>query len=338
MSVRARQLNQFFTKPHVVRTCLATLAAQLGPLYDTCHFIEPACGLGAFVAQLPQERTEAYEIDEATANACAKKYPCLALTCLDFLTLPATTTPDKDMVIVGNPPFGKTLSRSRGGGQNLALAFLNHACSLGDTVAFILGANFNRPTILDLVDPTMDLVVNDSVPRGSFDVCIDAEGTLVTKKGTLNCVFQIWRRRPSGSGLRAQLRRADAPKQPPQGLPTSFELVKPTDESTNVILRKWGSVGQIGRILASGHAQCAPFVAKARELEAKRKTKYGKPGYTLARGGLTAWHLCVPDENLDAVLRLLADKLPAMRAFVARLTAGNNPSLSQHDLVEILYK
>jgi predicted RNA methylase len=107
-----RAYGQFFTPRAVVAHCYELLMGLLPP---TPRLLDPACGDGAFlrfaIAQSVTERHLAYgsEIDaDLVASLRADGLQVLHTDGLDPAGLPA----DSFDVVVGNPPFGITTSRS----------------------------------------------------------------------------------------------------------------------------------------------------------------------------------------------------------------------------------
>jgi hypothetical protein len=83
----------------------------------------------------------------------------------------------KDILVIGNPPFGKLGS--------MASAFIKHSATFADTIAFILPKSFKKPSFQKRVPKTFHLVKEVDVPVESF--LFEGEDYGVP------CVFQIWK-------------------------------------------------------------------------------------------------------------------------------------------------
>ena len=165
-------LDQFYTDAATVQQCIA-LAKQFirDAGIKNPGYIEPAAGDGAFLAALPPSSI-IIAMDLAPA---APQIPQA-----DFLrwNYPGRRRP-KNLVVIGNPPFGK-----RG---NLAVAFLNHAARQAATVAFILPACFRKYGIQKQIAPDLTLQIQHDLDWNQYRL---PDG----RKQCLNTVFQIWSR------------------------------------------------------------------------------------------------------------------------------------------------
>jgi len=169
------RLDQFFTKQCVAMSCWRSLCPILSRLtakrLDELYFIEPSVGDGAFYDLLPLANRIGLDIEPRRADFLGQ----------DFLTW--SHHPDnyqqKDIVVIGNPPFGKR--------ANMAVKFLNKASTIADTVAFIVPVIFRKYLIHKLIDPSMRWIYSTSLPREAF---------WTDKKDIygVNTEFQIWTR------------------------------------------------------------------------------------------------------------------------------------------------
>lgn len=155
--------EQFFTPPHVAESCVA-LARSTVDFGKFDVIVEPSAGLGTFLDLLPVERRIGIDIDPQRSDLIAA----------DFLGW----HPQKDAgptLVIGNPPFGQ-----RGA---LAVAFIRHACSFADTVAFILPRSFRKYTFQNRIPREFHLQASLDC-----DEFVTAEGSVVNVK----TVFQVW--------------------------------------------------------------------------------------------------------------------------------------------------
>lgn len=162
-------LDQFYTIQPVADKCVDVLFRYLILLNyeDDVSFLEPSAGSGAFLKSLAEyqcQGVEAYDISPQAENIVKQ----------DFLQLSRRKL--KKRVIIGNPPFGK---RSR-----LAIDFINHSFSMGDTVAFILPIHFKKWSAQSKIEQEAKLIYTKLLPKDSF--------TLEGQTKDIRCVFQIW--------------------------------------------------------------------------------------------------------------------------------------------------
>ncbi|MDQ1680098.1 MAG: hypothetical protein QOI42_957 [Frankiaceae bacterium] len=163
---RAVDKEQFFTDRALAQRCVA-FTADLLPLDSFAAIVEPSAGDGAFFDVLPPDRRVGLDIDPRADG----------IERADFLSWsPAVEGP---VLTIGNPPFG-----ARGA---LAIAFLRHACSFSDAVAFVLPRSFNKYTFQDRVPDRFHLA-------GSFD-CEEEFTIAGAAPRSVRTVFQVWQRR-----------------------------------------------------------------------------------------------------------------------------------------------
>lgn len=162
----AKQLDKFYTKPEIAKLCyrkLSRLMTELGLQNE--QFIEPSAGSGVFldVVQRPCIGFDIHPEDERVQ---------LQNFLDDGLPLPA----DKNLVFIGNPPFGKKGA--------LAVKFLNKALSLGVAVGFIVPIQFRKWSIQSQIADDAKLLSDLTLPENSF--------TFMGKDYDLRCCFQVW--------------------------------------------------------------------------------------------------------------------------------------------------
>jgi hypothetical protein len=99
----------------------------------------------------------------------------------DFLTWkPAAASPNQQRQLVfGNPPFGRQASAAK--------AFIKHAASFADAVAFILPRSFVKPSMSRAFPPRFHCLSSAELATNSFEV--NGEPYDVP------CVFQVWERK-----------------------------------------------------------------------------------------------------------------------------------------------
>ena len=162
-------LDQFYTKPETARKCWSAALPVFKRLHGDAFYIEPSAGDGVFYDLLPKSRRIGFDL-EPRHNEVIK---------CDFLK---TTYKQDNAVIIGNPPFGK-----RG---KLAVAFMNKAFAMADTVALIVPVIFKKYFIHKQITERARLIRTVPLNHCAF----------TTPKGDcfINTEFQIWTTRKSG--------------------------------------------------------------------------------------------------------------------------------------------
>ena len=178
--MNGNSLDQFYTNADAVRECVALAERFIRDAgIPSPGYIEPAAGDGAFLAGLPQGSAP-IAIDIAPGAPQIRR--------MDFLEwyYPGPRRRE-NLVVIGNPPFGKRGSR--------AVAFLNHAARQADTVAFILPACFRKYGIQKQIAPDLALQVSKDLDWNEYRL---PDG----RTQRLNTVFQIWSRHTPYPNLR----------------------------------------------------------------------------------------------------------------------------------------
>lgn len=166
-----RDLDQFYTKPEVAKTCLKYLHNYLIEnkidIKDYV-FIEPSVGNGSFFNHIHGNKI-GLDIDKNISNNNIFNQNYLVFF------------PKQNIkyIVIGNPPFG-----FRG---NLALRFINHSSKFADIVAFILPPLFNSDGkgTPKLRIKNYSLVFSKDLPLNSFIYPNGKEVNIAT-------VFQIY--------------------------------------------------------------------------------------------------------------------------------------------------
>ena len=165
-------LGQFYTKKEIAKLCWEHLSDTLSFLNknmddDNLLFLEPSAGTGSFFKLMPPQRRLGMDLEPKYKGV--KKQDFFKIFQLDY---------DSDnVIVVGNPPFGK-----RG---NLAVSFFNHSACLASTIAFIVPVIFRKFMIHKKLVSSMRFVSKLELPRDSFEL---SNG----KSYSVNTEFQIW--------------------------------------------------------------------------------------------------------------------------------------------------
>ena len=165
-------LDQYYTKDHIVTKSILNIET----LYKNRLFykiIEPSAGTGSFLkgiskSTLKYENLEAYDI--------APKYENILEH--DYLKLDIPILQDKDILVLGNPPFGRQCS--------IAKKFIKKSCKYANVIAFILPRSFKKESVNKCFDLQFHLKYQEDIEPKAFifnDLNYDVP-----------CVFQIWER------------------------------------------------------------------------------------------------------------------------------------------------
>lgn len=128
MSKNKYGFDQFYTKKEVVINCLKDIDFTL---YDVV--IEPSAGDGAFFDEIQHKNKIGYDIDPKKNNI---------IKC-DFLSIDHDIFSGKNVLSIGNPPFGKNSS--------MALKFIKKSALFANTIAFILPKGFKKRSMIDKI-------------------------------------------------------------------------------------------------------------------------------------------------------------------------------------------
>lgn len=161
-------MDKFYTKIFMVEKCLRTFE-MFYRWTDFDLIIEPSAGNGNFLLKIPGDKKIGIDIEPEHKDIIKQ----------DFLTyvLP-TTYLDKNILIIGNPPFGRVSS--------LAVKFFNHAANFANVIAFIVPRTFRRISVQNKLNLYFHLINDEDVPLSpcAFNPPMNAK-----------CCFQIWERK-----------------------------------------------------------------------------------------------------------------------------------------------
>ena len=164
-----KEKDQFYTTDNTAKYCVEKTFKVLKDYnvnLSDYNFIEPSCGDGSFLKNLPENKRTGIDIEPKIKEGIKT----------DFLSWFPNTN---NNIVIGNPPFGL-----RG---NLALKFVNHSSKFSDFVCFILPQLFNsegKGSCKKRVSKELSLIHTEIIepnfvyPNG--------------KEVNVNVVFQIW--------------------------------------------------------------------------------------------------------------------------------------------------
>uniref|UniRef100_A0A6C0I4A6 Methyltransferase n=1 Tax=viral metagenome TaxID=1070528 RepID=A0A6C0I4A6_9ZZZZ len=178
---RKNEKDQYYTKASVAHSCIEIIKNVCPNTAQQDYFwVEPAAGNGSFL--LPQIIDPSNSIG---IDIDPKRDDILQA---DFLTwrpeqMAELVKDDKKIICYGNPPFGRQSS--------LARAFIKHAATFSDIIAFILPRSFVKPSMSKAFPLCFHNVYTGDLPKDAFEVN--------RKSYDVPCVFQIWRRLDDGT-------------------------------------------------------------------------------------------------------------------------------------------
>jgi hypothetical protein len=164
--VREAGLDKFYTNESIAKKCINTLGTKYNwDLWDLV--IEPSAGNGSFLKQLPTKKCIGIDIEPEHVGIIKQ----------DFLLykLPPTKIPLNNILVIGNPPFGKVSS--------IAIKFFNHSAEFATVIAFIIPKTFRRVSVQNKLHLNFHLFVDEDIPQYpcSFNPPM-----------MVKCCFQIW--------------------------------------------------------------------------------------------------------------------------------------------------
>jgi len=165
-NVRKQNLDKFYTIPSIVDKCIASVT-KLQEWNKWDMVVEPSAGNGSFLLKIPSK--EKIGIDILPEHTDIIKQ--------DFLTyLPPKEK--KNILVIGNPPFGKVSS--------LAIKFFNHSAKWANMIAFIIPRTFRKISVQNKLNANFHLVFDEEIPTTPCSF---------TPNMNVKCCFQIWEKR-----------------------------------------------------------------------------------------------------------------------------------------------
>lgn len=169
MPKRLVDKEQYFTDPELAQRSV-DFVDTLFPLAEFDLIVEPSAGDGVFLHLLPGDFRVGIDIEPQPGMD--------ELIESDFLLWTPESSEGKRTLTIGNPPFGQRSA--------LAFAFIHHAATFSDVIAFILPRSFKKYTFQNRMPDYFHLV-------DAFDC--DTFYTPDGKNVSVNTVFQVWERR-----------------------------------------------------------------------------------------------------------------------------------------------
>ncbi len=174
-SVRsALDLDQYYTQPQIAEKCMFTLKGIIDtvPTFNKKTFLEPSAGSGSFV----KATQNVFETNHILAYDIDPKHPSIVKQ--DFLSTDLNGL--KDIITIGNPPFGNRSS--------LAIDFFNKSAECSSIIAFIVPVQFRKWSVQSKLNKDFMLLYDELLPSNSF--------TFNGNDFEARCCFQVWSKKP----------------------------------------------------------------------------------------------------------------------------------------------
>lgn len=165
--IKKKNLNQYYTKPFIVNLCIGIFKNIINVEKKKDLIIEPSAGKGAFVNKIKKICDNFYFLDIDPKSEKVYKS--------DFLKFDKNLKSFNKIHILGNPPFNKL---------NL---FIKKACSLADSVSFILPLSFRKDSKKKLFPLNFFCILDEILPKKNF--------FFDNKVVSVPTVFQIWKKK-----------------------------------------------------------------------------------------------------------------------------------------------
>lgn len=167
---RNEGLDKFYTIKSIAEKCIASVST----IYEWNSWdlvVEPSAGNGSFLTNIPLQIPYKIGLDISPEHK-----DIIEKDFFDYL--PNKDIIDKNILVIGNPPFGKNSS--------LAVKFFNHASLWANTIAFIIPRTFRRESVQNRLNKSFHLILDEDIPiiPCSF-----------TPPMMVKCCFQIWEKK-----------------------------------------------------------------------------------------------------------------------------------------------
>lgn len=161
--IRDEGLDKFYTVPNYSKKCIDKVF-EFYNIHDFDLIVEPSAGNGSFFTQIHGENKIGIDISPDNPN----------LLKMDFFDY-VPPIDKKNILVIGNPPFGKVSS--------MAIKFFNQSAKWANIIAFIIPRTFRRPSVQNKLDKMFHLFYDEDVPM---------KPCCFTPKMMVKCCFQIW--------------------------------------------------------------------------------------------------------------------------------------------------
>jgi len=162
---KSKELDQFYTNPEYAKTFYDHICQQVN-IVDYDIVLEPSAGTGNFYNLFDPSRRIGLDLEPKAAGIIKT----------DFFDW--TPPPNKTIITIGNPPFGKNAS--------LAVKFFNHCATYSDYICFVIPRTFRKASLINRLDKQFHLISDIETPPNSF--------IFNGKPYDVWCCAQIWKR------------------------------------------------------------------------------------------------------------------------------------------------
>jgi len=164
-------IDKYYTSELAVNACISNIRKHID-IQTTDIVIEPSAGNGSFIASIKDLSENSYFYDLEPDDSQITRQDYLQFDPTEILQ----SNPDKNIHIIGNPPFGRQSS--------LATRFIKKSCGFCNTISFILPRSFKKDSMKKHFPLDFHLIYESDLPDNSFMVD--------NKPHNVPCVFQIW--------------------------------------------------------------------------------------------------------------------------------------------------
>lgn len=195
-------IDKYYTKQNIVKQCLNNIKSNI-KINKNDIIIEPSAGNGSFINDIKKlsENYKFYDISPENKEIIKQ----------NFLELNIKHFKNKQIHIIGNPPFGRQSS--------LAIKFIKKCCLFAKSISFILPKSFKKDSMKKYFEKHYHLIFQEDLPKNSFLVNnIDCD---------VPCIFQIWIKKEKSREIIKKL------------LPNNFIFVK-KNENPQISFRRVG--------------------------------------------------------------------------------------------------
>jgi hypothetical protein len=192
---RKNTKDQFYTKVSIATSCIQHIITEF-PYTTNYVWIEPSAGNGSFFHNIPSTIEKiGFDLDPM-ANDIQQQ---------DYLQWePPSVLADKQIVVIGNPPFGRQSS--------LAKSFITKSCEFATIIAFILPKSFTKPSMFRVFDTKFHCIVSIELEKNAF--------VINGSPHDVPCVFQIWQKMDTNREMNVKVE------------PCGFTYVKPSKDGS----------------------------------------------------------------------------------------------------------
>ena len=163
--------EQFYTPPATAAWVVGRVL-ELAPESRNKVWLEPSAGSGAFIEALADVGiSDVLAMDIEPAHPLVRKK--------DFLTWRPTA---KDVVAIGNPPFGRN--------NSLSIPFFNKCAQFSSTIAFILPRSWRKWSVTNRISMDFTCISDEDLNINYVDV----SGADVYARNNLRTCLQVWTR------------------------------------------------------------------------------------------------------------------------------------------------